>query len=291
MITATEQHNLTAFLAGTYVPSRLEISAGAIEQISIAIRLFERWAGKRLAVWDLSEDLLRRFLTDYRRGHSPASTNSKRRHLLGLWQCAFEEEILDRPPRRARIRKAKEPPPIPGAFTIKEVGRLFRVAAALTGQIGGIRSCDWWSSILRVCFDSGERRGALLATESADLDLDGASIVFRHTKTGRERWCPLHSETVDACQRIHDSSRPLVWPWPWHRRTVDRWCTRILARAEVRRRRKGLFQTLRVTSGTLVEAAGGDGSRHIGNTRAVFERHYLDPRFMGNQLGLLPRPR
>ena len=69
--------------------------------------------------------------------------------------------------------------------------------------------------------------------------------------------------------------------------------SRICKRAGVRygRRYGGLFHKLRRTSGTLVEQAGADGSRHIGNTRAVFERRYRDPRFMSRvALELLPRP-
>ena len=47
---------------------------------------------------------------------------------------------------------------------------------------------------------------------------------------------------------------------------------------------------LRKTAGTLVEMNGGDGSRLIGNKRANFIKHYLDPRFGSGQLQFLPPP-
>ena len=283
--------SLDTFLSRVYVPSRLELSVGAIEQIEVAIRLFERWAGRTLGVYDLTEDLIRQFLVDYRKTHAAATTNSKRRHLLGLWECAYQEAILDRPPRRARVRQAKEHPAIPEAFTLAEVGRILAAADAWPRAVAGIPAGDWLGSILRVVYDTGERRGAVLAVEAVDLDLRTGAVVFRKTKTGRERWCRLHPDTVAACLRIFDPAGRLVWPWPYCRRAFDRLCSRLLVKAEVQRRRKGLFQTLRRTSGTLVEANGGDGAKHLGNSRAVFERHYRDPRFFSSDLDRLPRPK
>jgi hypothetical protein len=40
---------------------------------------------------------------------------------------------------------------------------------------------------------------------------------------------------------------------------------------------------------TLSEAAGGDGARHLGHSRKVFEKHYRDVRLVGaSQLDKLP---
>lgn len=282
--------SLQAFLRRVYVPSRLELAPGSIEQLEIAIRLLERWAGRSLSVSHLNEQLLRAFLAEYRRTHAAATTNSKRRHLLGLWQAAYDEGLVDRPPRRRKVRTAREPQTPPEAFTLAEVGRLLLAAESLTGAVAGLPAASWWGSILRVAYDTGQRRGAILATTPGDLDLAGGCVLFRRTKTGLVRLAPLHPETVGVVAAIFDPTRRLMWPWPTCRRNLDRWCARLLRLAGVRRRERGLFQTLRRTSGTLVEANGGDGSKHLGNTRAVFERHYLDPRAIPNQLGLLPRP-
>ena len=84
-----------------------------------------------------------------------------------------------------------------------------------------------------------------------------------------------------------------MWPWPYSREALDKRLRKILKAAGVRhgRGQGGLLHKFRRTSGTLVEAAGGDGAKHIGNTRKVFESHYLDPRFVDrSQLNLLPRP-
>ncbi len=284
--------SLTHFLHSVYIPSRLELSASAIEQIDIAVRLFESWAGRPLSVHDLSEDLLRRFLTDYRRSHAAATTNSKRGHLLALWQCAFDEGLLDRPPRRAKIRRAKASPAIPEAWTPEEVGRILEAAAEQPGEMAGLPAADWWRSILLVLYDSGERRGAALKTASSDLSPENGRVIFRETKTGRPRYCALHPDTAEACRQIHDPGRPLMWPWGLSISYLDKRFKRLLERAGVSygRGRGGCWHKLRRTSGTLVEANGGDGAKHLGNSRQVFEKHYRDPRFFSSDLDRLPRP-
>ena len=291
MISATVP--LSEFLHRVYIPSRLELSDEAIEQIAIAVRQFERWAGRTLSVYDLSEDIIRRFLADFRRTHAGSTTNSRRRDLLAVWQCAFDEDYLDRPPRRTKIRRATESPKIPEAWTPEEVGRILKAMKVETGSIASIPAPDWWTSLLLVAYDSGERRKALLATAPDDLSLDGGWVIFRATKNHRERWCALHHDTLDVVRRIYDMDRQYVWPWPWTMHWFNKRLKKILRRAGVRygQGKGGCFHKVRRSSGTLIEAAGGDGAKHLGNTRAVFERHYRDPRFLPNQLGLLPRPR
>jgi hypothetical protein len=66
---------------------------------------------------------------------------------------------------------------------------------------------------------------------------------------------------------------------------------RILKRAGIAPTPGRLFRLFRVTSGSMVEANGGDGSRHLGNGRVVFLRHYCDPRILPGQIDLLPRPK
>ena len=294
MITASENDTLRGFLRQVYVPSRLDLSSGAIEQLAVTIRLIERWAGSELSVYDLTEDLVRRFLADYRKGRAAATVNSKRCQLLALWQAAYDEELIDRPPRRKKVRKAVAQPEIPEAWTPSEVAAILESSQQDPGPIAGICAADWWQSLLLVIYDSGERRGAVLnSAEPRDLSMDGAWIVFRKTKSKAPRWCRLHPDTVKACRRIYDPARQFLWPWPYSREALEKRFRKILKRAGVRygRGKGGLFHKMRRTSGTLVEAAGGDGAKHLGNTRAVFERHYRDPRFFSSDLERLPRPK
>jgi integrase len=287
---------LNDFLHTVYVPSRLELSREAIHQMTVTIRVTERWANRALSIHELDETLVRAFLVDYRREHAAATTNSKRCHLLALWQCAFDEDVVSLPPRRRKIRRAKPRPQIPEAWQVSEVARVIAEAKRDTRPIADLPAGLWWESLLLVLFDTGERRGAALAASIEDLKLPHGGIVFRHTKTRRPRWCLLHADTLDRCRRLVrlQSSRQIIWPWPYSREMLEHRFRKILARAGVSygRGKGGLFHKLRRTSGSLVEAAGGDGSRHLGNTRAVFEQSYRDPRICrGSQLDRLPRPK
>ncbi|HUT88839.1 MAG TPA: hypothetical protein VMY37_05055 [Thermoguttaceae bacterium] len=283
---------LVDFLQNVYVPSRLDLSPPAAEQIVCAIRVFQRWACRPVVVADLNEDLVRRFLVSYLRTAAPATVNTKRGHLLALWQCAWEEGLRDAPPRRGRIRRAKAPARIPEAWTAAEVGRILAAARQESGVLDGIPATDWWTSLLLVMYDTGERRGAVLKTRPKDVSLAGGWVTFYATKTRAPRWCPLHQDTISACRRIYRTDRSVMWPCPYRSEWIGVQFRRILRRAGVTfgREHGGVFHKLRRTTGSLVEQAGGDGAKHIGNTRAVFLRHYCDPRFFSSQLDRLPRP-
>ena len=84
-----------------------------------------------------------------------------------------------------------------------------------------------------------------------------------------------------------------MWPWSKTREWLQKAVRKIFKKAGVAygRPHGGLFHKFRRTSGSLVEAAGGDGARHLGNTRAVFEQHYRDPRIcVADAPMILPRP-
>jgi integrase len=283
---------LYEFLHSTYIPSRLGLSPERVRQLEICIRQIEAWAGRTLLIGDLTETLIRSFLSHLHLTHAPSTVNTRRGMLLSMCRCAWDEELLPAPPRAAKIRRAKTPPGIPSAWTTEEIGRVFAEASQARGKIDGIPAGDWWLSILSVAYDTGERRTALLMVSPGDMSLDRCSIVFLHRKGGRQRWCPLHKDTVAVCEKIYDPCRPLMWPFSARREALDdrfRW---ILKRAGVRHApRMGLFHAMRRSSGTIAEANGADGARLIGCTRKVFEQHYLDPRFLDrSQLDKLPRP-
>ena len=290
-----EKNNSTLadFLRSVYVSTRIDLGSESVRQMEISIRLLERFHGSLMRLNDLSEDLLRQFLTEYRKGHSAATVNSKRRQLLALWNCAWEEEYLSMPPRSRRIRRARESPNIPEAWNESEVGRIIHIAESMPGEVCDIAARDWWKSLILTLYDSGARRGAALAVRMVDISLGDAWIVFRSTKTKTPRWAPLNSETIAACAKIYDPCRLLLWPWPHSREWLDKTFRKILRASGVAygRNRGGLFHKLRRTSATLVEMHGGDGAKHIGDTRKIFLAHYRDPRFFDrSNLNCLPRP-
>jgi integrase len=271
-----------------------DCSPGNLNQLSIAVRLFERWAGRVLTLDDLSAPMVIQFLSDYlRKGSSPATVNCKRCYLLALWRFARKLRLCSRGPHD--IPRMRERPELPEAWTVDEIGKILTVASKATGDFAGVPAGQWWTSLLLTLYDSGERIGAAKKLTPQDLDLDAGLVVFpaKIQKTGRPRLRRLHPETIAACRAVWSAGRPLMWPCPVSRETLEQRFRAILSMAGVRygRGRGGLFHKVRRTSGSLIEAAGGDGSAHLGNTRVVFERNYKDPRLTaGSALVSLPRP-
>jgi len=285
---SNETITLSDYLHQVYVPSKLDLSPGTVQQYEIAIRVFERWAGDTLSIRDLDESFLRQFLAVYSQSNAPPTVNKKRQLLLTLWTHAYEEDIADRPPRLRKVPRAREPRRIPEAWTPEEVGRLL----AATGRLFREPESSWWRAGLLFLYDTGCRVSEALRMQEGDLDATKRLAVFRQTKTGVDRLRELHPETVEAWLSVHPGSGP-PWPYPYSRSWMTVCMSRLCGVARIRygQGKGGCFQKLRHTSGTLVDANGGEGHTHLGNSRAVFERHYKDPRFFASQLDKLPRPR
>ncbi len=282
---------LEQFLHKTYVPAHLGICAETVRQMEISVRLLDRWAGHQVQVFELSDQLLRSFLSDYLSRVSAATVNAKRRQLLALWRAAADDGLVDRRP--GKVARAPENLAEPEAWTMDQVTAILGVAKERPGMIGDMPAGQWWLSLLLVIYDTGERIGAVLETLTRDVLLDWPGVLFRTRKQHAARWQPISDQAADACRSIWSDKRRTMWPWTKSREWLERTFRELLAVAGVPygRDRGGLFHKLRRTSGSLVEASGGDGARHLGNSRAVFERHYRDPRICGGaQLRYLPRP-
>jgi integrase len=286
---------LADYVRTTYHLRRPDLSLGTIVERLAAVRRFSDFLGRPASLADLEADLVARFILWFRPRAAPATVNSKRRALLALWRDAISAGVLAKPP--GEIRGVRDCPKIPEAWTLDEISRIVQAAGRELGMVAGLPAGPYWRSLILAAIDTGARIGALSSVSTADVNLLGpaAGIVLQaeHAKTKRPEWRPLHPQTVAACEEIWSAGRELMWPWPMLPNARRAAFAKILRNAGVRYGRAcgGLFHKLRRTSGSLVEANGGDGSRQLGNTRKVFERHYLDPRISGRgQLDFLPRP-
>jgi integrase len=214
--------------------------------------------------------------------------------LLTLWRSAYGARLAPQPPVR-RIKKLVEPTPAPTAWTAEECGCLFSACKALDGEVAGLPRSAFWLSLALTVYSTGERIKAILHAKTQDCDLDAGTILLRWqtVKTRKNRLVWLLPDAVNAIRMIYDPTRERLWPWPHCTRHFFRHARRIVESAGVPAPKsdgKNLFQRMRRTSGSMVEAAGGDGARHLGNTRQVFERHYRAASLCGSQVGLLRVP-
>jgi integrase len=292
MICAT---TLAGYLESVYLAENFGLSNGYIAELRRVVRQFGEFLNYEPTLMELSPALVCRFLQSLLvKGLSPTTINDKRRMLLTLWRAARSSGA----PRfsRKRIGKLVEPDPVPTAWTVEQCAQIFAACKLLGGMVGGIPRSLFWLSLFLAIYSTGERVKAVLNSLSSDCDLDSGTLLLRWqtVKTRKNRLVWLIPEAVTAIQAIYDPARKRIWPWPHGKRHFFRQARRIIESAGVPcpKDEKSLFQRMRRTSGSLVEAAGGDGARHLGNSRRVFEKHYRAASLCGgSQVQLLPSPK
>ena len=286
---------LAGFLEQTYLSENFDLSKDYVAELRRVVRQLSAFAGYAVTLAELSPALVCRFLKSFHdSGASPVTTNDKRRMILTLWRAAHRAKMAGRPPAR-RIKRLTEPTPLPTAWTVEECDRIFAAAKELDGKVAGLPRNLWWLSLFLTVYCVGERIKATRHARSQDCDLSAGTITIRWQthKTRKSRLVWLIPEAVEAIRLIYYPAHERVWPWPHCKRHFFRQARRIIESAGVDcpKEGKNLFQRFRRTSGSLVEAAGGDGARHLGNSRRVFLKHYLAPSLCNqSQHHLLPRP-
>lgn len=284
--------NLKELLNTQYLHAHIGLGKESQRQMGICVTVFSRWLGHEAELSDLTDQSLRAFLSDYSKTAAPSTVNSKRRQLLALWRFAWEESLVRDIYRK--VRRMSESIDPPEAWTLPEVEVLIRTASRRKGRVAALPAGAWWASILSVAYETGQRISAILAVRIMDVNWPRSMVLFRSgsDKTNRGHVLPISPPTMFLIARIFEGDRELLWPWPMSREWLDKSFRQIAEEAglDCGRGRGGLFHKLRRTSGSLVEASGGDGARHLGNTRAVFEKHYRDPRICdGSEFKFLPR--
>jgi integrase len=289
--------------AERYLAERPSLSAGYVEELRRVVRQFQAVVGP-VPLCTITREHLLDYLCSLRVGAE--THNAKRQELLTLLRAACDLKLCD--PLRSVPRRQTELR-LPTAWTVDEISHLLRVAGCQGGSVGVIPTALWWPAILLTVYDTGARIGELLRVPLSSYQAAPPALVLSAAtaKTKRGRWCPLSQQTSSAIeatlavrQRAPASPQsPLstlhspLFPWPHCRRYLFVCFRRLVESAGLPAEKtgRGLFHKLRRTSGSLVEAAGGDGARHLGNTRQVFEKSYLAPAIIGRgQVGLLPRP-
>lgn len=262
-----------------YLDSRWGVSKSYRADLTRSVRYFEAWHGGIILIKSLSESLLGGFLRDFSATHTASSTNNRRRHLLTICTFAALEHNLVDPPRK--VPKLTEPRRVPDAWTLTECEQIFRTAAKQEGTISDIPAGQWWISFLLTLYWCGERVGAVRQVRCVDYDTSRMALWIRPEfhKTKRERLFLMPPVIHSAIAQIHNPSRELLWPWDRSIRRLFPSFARILEEAGIVRNRKpmSLFHKLRRTSGTLCELNGGSGHKHLGNTEAIFQKHYFAP--------------
>lgn len=264
---------LRDFLAD-YIGCR-DLAASSVEQLTCFVNALERWRGEPLSVSDLTHGMINDYLRWSRERYSPDTRRNRRAMFLTLADAAFEDGLCQAI-RRRKVMRISLPDRTPTAYTVEQARRLLLACESLTGHHAatGIRRRDYWRSFILAAWDTG-LRGCDLRRLRIDSVLDAPSgkIVHVQAKTRKRIAVTFRSETLLALHRTLPPERILCWPLWGRLELFRREAKRLVRLAGL----PGSLKCLRAGSGTAVERQSpGRGHEHLGNTRRVFERNYLD---------------
>lgn len=236
-----------------YILSR-DHSGGTPDYYRRCVGVLEKWHGRKLKLSEFTVETCNRFLLAKKEaGRSSYYRKSLRSALRALLNHAGIEGKL-RPVKFERLN--------PQVWTAAEVDRL---AAAAPNQHWKIRVLmGYYTGLNQVDLELIEKRHIV----------DGV-LRWRRSKTGK---LVVVSVPAWLVAQLPDQGRicPRSTSLEWTRRQFRE----MLAAAGL----TGTFKKLRKTSGTVAESLHpGAGHLHLGNTRAVFELHYMNP-----ERGLVP---
>lgn len=224
------------------------------------INVFCTWHGGNPLLEEFTGEAISRCIADkHAAGRSPYYLRSLRSGLVALLH-----EIRGNAPVE-RVRGVRCPPLEPMGWTAAEVERLITVGCAAMPDASRAK----WQLIILLAYYLGLDRCDLERLEQRHFRSDGA-LIFRRSKTGGAMGSGIPLDLLayirEHCPRHGPIVRTGVSP---------EWFRRIFAGIVKRAALFGSFKLLRKSSGSLVERdKPGAGHKHLGNTQAIFERHY-----------------
>jgi hypothetical protein len=248
-------------LAERYILAH-DISDGHADQLRRHVRLYNA---------DLSADSLNADLKKLRAAKRADSYIRNRRiYILMLWRFAAVMDMLPDPPM-SKIMRVRRASIIPRCYNAEQVAMLLGEASKLKGVYkSGIARASWWVSFIAGAWDTGLSACDTLLVDRHWLDEHNEFTAIR-SKTGKIVKVGFWPSTMKLIAATFPPERDLLWPLTITREAMRIQFKKIARRAGV----GGTLKLLRSGSGTSVDELHGHGERHLGNTRAIFERHYL----------------
>jgi integrase len=286
--------DLAAFLDREYVPSHINLSHGAAEQLRIAVRLLESWYRGPVPLSLLDRNFLIDWMRWLSKDRAPATVNRKRGAVYSVWSYAAELGLCHPP---GRIPRLNEPQRIPVTWSLEEVDRIFAACGRLTGEWSGVPVSLCWKICLLVFWDTGCRLGTTLKAELRHVDLR-RGLLFAPAENikgrRRDRLFRLHAQTVAMIGRSLPSDRKLLFPFPWVRKQVWYHLRKILVAAGLPADRSRMFHCIRRTAESYAAAERGIqwAADAVGHTVDVARRSYVSPLVAPGPalIEALPRP-
>jgi integrase len=281
---AAVECSLEKLVTGEYVASKMNIAADStLNQYAWAIARFSKFLGRPALLDDLTDETVGRWLRSMRdEGLAVPTINGYLAKVKAFWNWCAKKRYVDKFPT---LQDMPTPRRIPRAWTIAQMRQLLAACDKMKGAVAGARASLWWRAFVTVCFDTGERSGALLALRWEHFDADRGQLESpaEIRKGGKKAMLyRLRPEAVEALEAIRLPEREVIFAWDRSLATFYTGYRRLLKHAKLpwESHRSGP-QKVRRTFATFVEAGGGDATQALDHTsRRVTVNSYLDARLI-----------
>ena len=250
-------------------------------QYRLALANLQLAAGRVLAISDLSDDRVAGMMLMLREKNLAARTiNDRRARIHAFWTWLARRGYVHTWPTTQSLA---EPERIPEAWSEKQMRALFNAAACERRKIGGCPAWLWWTCLLSIAWDTGERIGAILQCDWPMVDFDGRWLTIpAESRKGKRKdmLYKLSPETISALWMLRKHGQEKILPWDRHPSYLWTAYGNLLRAAGLPSDRKSKFHRLRKSVATHYEAAGYDAQKLLGHSSRSLTEKYLDPRFL-----------
>lgn len=240
-----------------------------------AVRNYSKWLQREAMVGDLCTATFTECIdsmcteTDL----SVATVVREAKRLLALWRFAARKRWVSEFPE---IYLPEAPRRVPDAFTPEQLSRLLRACEAQQGTVGEVPAGLYWSALVLVIYDTGERISAVMETDRSQLVGEWLTVRGEHRKgKRRDKRYKLRAVTVE---RLNAYQSKKLFGWPKHQTYLWLQFGKILEQAGLPNDRRNKFHKIRRTVASHFEAAGGNATELLDHeSRKTTQEGYLDP--------------
>ena len=264
---------LRDLLTNEYGPLRA-LKPTAVYQFNHTLNRWTEHLGREPELTDLNPLVVQAFLAKRRTEVSTSTAKKDRTHVVALWGYAAKRRLVEEFPTLPPLRA---PSRIPRAYKVAEVSAMVRTALDYPTPVCGLPGGYYYAAMIRLCWESAERIGAIRQLRWRDVDLEERAVVFlAETRKGATRDIrrAISPELVEWLGHLRRKENDLVFPWD--REPTSLWyeLRKICAIAGVTNRG---FHGLRKSAASYVTAAGGDATRLLDHSNPGITRdHYVD---------------
>lgn len=248
-----------------------------------SIAAFELTLNRKATTEDLIDDNLDSHMSRLvRAGLSVATANKDYAQITALWRFANRNRLCETWPT---VRPYPEPERVPLGWLPEELDKLFEAIAKQDGTICGSPARIWWSTLILVLLDCGERIGAIRKLKRENIHGNCLLVPagYRKGKT-RDKLFQMSPVTLESLKVLLLSHRRTeLFPWDKSETYIYHRYKKILAQACLSVDSRSKFHRIRRTVASAVKNQGGDATAAMDHANAKTTKKYLDPRIVGEK--------